>query len=191
MTQESTTVQTPITVSIDLNELINKTDFLPGSYNHEFDEYEPGAPLIAMIAHIIATKINTDVKNEVIKAVESEVKAQVGQIVRETIEGTVRVTNGFGEPTGGTMTLRERIVKEAKEALDRRVDSRTGSYDRYGHNGIPLTQFVAREAATAAIKGELSEAAKQAVAEVKKSVTELVTHEIGQRVVTAVTTGIK
>ena len=119
----------------------------------------------------------------------TEARAQVGAIVTDVIEGTVQITNGFGEPTGKTTTLRERIVKEAQEFLTRLVDS-NGSYDRYGgRDSVPYTTYIARAAAKSALNQELKEAAAQAVADVKKQVTDIVSAEIGAKVAAAVTRG--
>jgi hypothetical protein len=190
-TVQFTQVLTPVTVAVDVKALIESSEFLPGGYNDDTDEYEPGAPLIAMVAEILANSIKRDIRTDVRAAVEEEVRSQVREIVTEVIDGTVRVTNAFGEPTGGSMTLRERIVKEAQEVLTKPVNANNGSFDRYsGRDSVPLSTYIAREEAKKALQGELAEAAKQAVVEVKAGVKSIVAQELSAKVAAAVTSGL-
>ena len=184
------TVEAPVTVSVDLDALVKASGYVAGGYNHDTEEYEPGGGLVEMVANLIATKLKADIRKEVVAAVNDQVQAQVGAIVTEVIEGTIKVTNAFGEPTGGPMTLRERIIKEARDVLDRRVNE-NGSYDRYsGRDSMTLVNYIAKKAAKEAITGELKTAADQAVAEVKQGIRDLVGAQITDRIAAAVTQGL-
>lgn len=184
------TVEAPVTVTVDLDALVKASGYVAGGYNHDAEEYEPGGGLIEMVANLLATKLKADVRKEVVAAVEAEVRSQVRDIVAEVIDGTVKVTNAFGEATGGTMTLRERIVKEAKDALNVRVD-RNGGFDRYaGRDSMTLVHYIAKQTANEAIKGELKAAADEAVAEVKQGVRDIVSAQISDRIASAVTQGL-
>lgn len=146
--------------------------------------------LAQLVASTLAERLKEDLRKEVLAAVTDSVRGQVGDIVTEVIKGMVQVTNAWGEPTGKSTTLREQIIKEAQEYLGRKVDARSGSYDRYsGRDSIPLTTYIAREEAKRAIDTELKDAAAKAVADVKQTVADLVTAEIGAKVVQAVTRG--
>lgn len=186
-----TQVATPVTVSVDLDALIKASGYIGGGYNDDTDEYEPGGGLVEMVANLLANKLKSTVRDQVAEAVQQQVRDQVRDIVAEVISGEVKVTNGFGEPTGKVTTLRERIVKEAQEALNRKVNS-NGSYaGAYDRDATTLTMHIARTAAKEALNKELKEAAAAAVAEVKTGVRDLVSTEISAKITAAVTAGMR
>jgi len=181
-------VAAPVTLTIDIESMLKSRDFMPQGFDEDGEPYG-GKGLVQLVAATLADRLKGDIQKVVTDAVLTEARAQVGAIVTDVIEGTVQITNGFGEPTGKTTTLRERIVKEAQEFLTRLVDS-NGSYDRYGgRDSVPYTTYIARAAAKSALNQELKEAAAQAVADVKKQVTDIVSAEIGAKVAAAVTRG--
>lgn len=150
----------------------------------------PPGGLLEMVAHILANQLKDDVRKGVVAAVNDEIRQQVGIIVHETIEGGVPMTNMFGEATGKSTTMRERIIAEAEKALKSKV-SRNGSYDRYNdRDSVTLVQYVAQQVAQDALKSELKQAADEAVAQVKAVTTKLISDEIGAKVSEAVTRGL-
>jgi len=54
---------------------------------------------------------------------EEEIRAQLAPVIAEAVNNPIVHTSVYGEPTGKTTTLRELIVKEAREALTRRSDN--------------------------------------------------------------------
>ncbi|MCV7174871.1 hypothetical protein [Mycolicibacterium sphagni] len=168
-------INAPVTITIDVDQLLRAWS------SQGYDE--PGERLIDLISGTLARQLKGDVQKAVVEAVTREAQQQVGAIVTEVIEGTIQTTNGFGESTGKTTTLRERIVAEATEQLKRKVNGR-GELDR--HSGVPYIEHVARQAAKDALNNELKQAIAQAVTDVKASVTQLVTAELGARITAAV-----
>ena len=177
----------PITITIDPEALIERA----GSVRVWDEDGEPSwenVDLIHLVADRLAQHYRSDLQKTVLDSVTTVIREQVTAIVESTIRGEVRLTNGYGEATGKVTTLRERIVEEATAKLNSKVSPRDGSYDRYsGRESITFINYVARQVAESALKNELAEAAKAAVADVKKAVTELVSAEIGKKVTQVVT----
>jgi hypothetical protein len=110
----------------------------------------------------------TDVKREVIR---EAVRPMVEQAIAEPIQKT----SAYGDVIGGTTTLREVIVDEARKLLNKRADD-------YGSNRTVLQKVVAEEVHKAF--------AKEIAAEVAKARAS-VADEIGKQLAAAVTNAMK
>jgi hypothetical protein len=105
-----------------------------------------------------------------------EIREAVRPAIEEAVNGPVRQTNSYGEPTGATTTLRELIAAEASKFINSPVDA----YNR--DRGTHLSKLV-REQVQEAFAAEVKAAVQQA----RTSVAD----EIGQQVANAVTNAMK
>lgn len=182
--EHSVSVAAPVTVTVDIDQIIRASGYV--RLNDGEDGYYEQAGLGEMVAHLIANKLAPDMRKAVTDAVRTAALAQVDAIVSEVVQGTLNLTNEFGEPTGKATTLREQIVASARDRLDRKVNSR-GEVDRYARDGMTYARWIAKDAAEKAIRGELQEAAKEAVAEVKASVHAIVADDLASKITRTVT----
>lgn len=113
---------------------------------------------------------------------EEEIRRAVQPIVIDAINAPVQKTNTFGEATGGTTTVRELIVAEAKKIAERPFDT---SYNSRSGNETALGKFV-REQIAAAFTKELAAvvAAEKAkvVAAVRAKAADLIADAVKQGV---------
>jgi hypothetical protein len=109
---------------------------------------------------------------------DEEIRAHVTGLLAEALNGDLRRTNSYGEPTGEPTTLRSMIGEEAKKALTRSTDG----YNR----GETVLQKLVREQVAQAMKTELSEAIKEERAKVVAAVRD----KAGQIIAEAITAGI-
>jgi hypothetical protein len=114
---------------------------------------------------------------EQVKTIRAEViREAVRPQVEAVIAAPVQKTNGYGEPVGEPVTLRDLIIDEARKAINAPVDN----YSR--DKGTFLTQAVAAEVKKA-LSAEIADAVKQA--------REQVATEIGDMVAKSVAAGLK
>lgn len=102
---------------------------------------------------------------------DEEIRAQVAPIIAEAIHTPVVRTNVYGEPTGESTTLRELVVKEAREALTRRED-------RYGRDNTTNLQKVIRAEVQAAFVKEVAAVVKEVRAQVVAEIGETARDQI-------------
>lgn len=184
--QTEAQIATPVTITVDLNQLIKSEGYLAGTYNPELDDYATGGGLALLVAKMLAERLHPEMKKAVIELVKDAAKDQVSDVIHDVMIGQVQLTNSYGESIGKFTTLREQIVASVTEQLNRKVNSRGGNETSYSRDGIPYVRWVAKQAASDALRGELNTAVQDAVAEVKQSVTDLVTAELGKRVAKAI-----
>lgn len=182
----------PVQIVVDEKKLLTEigwTDYYQdrdGEYHEEGGKFDVRGNLAGLVAERLAKAMDDEMRAVVRETVAERATTRVAEIIDEVITGEIHQTNTWGERTGKTTTLREMIADQIKDQLTRKVNSR-GETERYASNGsIPYVQYVAQEAARAAIKGELSEAAQEAVEQVKAKVTGLVAEELGTKIVQAV-----
>lgn len=183
----------PVQIVVDEKKLLDEigwTDYhqdRDGDFHAEGGKFDVRGNLAGLVADRLAKFMEDEMRAVVREIITDEAKTRVAFIVGGVISDGIRKTNAYGEPTGETTTLRELIVEQAQKQLTRKVNSR-GETDRYAGNGsIPYVQYVAQEAARAALKGELADATKAAVDQVKAKVTGLVAEELGAKIAQAVT----
>jgi hypothetical protein len=107
---------------------------------------------------------------------EEEIRAAVQREIAEALTGEVPLTNGFGEPTGKTTTMRGLIADMAKEALAK-------SNDRYG-SGESAVRKVVREQVDRALAAELlatvKEEREKVVAAIRAQAADLIAKAVQQ-----------
>ena len=183
----------PVQIIVDTEKLLDQIGWRKTGYDYEGDAYEETGPadirrdLATEVAKILARKLRDEMKAVVRDAVIEAARAQVADIITETMTAGFRKTNSYGEPQGAPITLREMVVNEVKGQLAMRVDEYGRKADRYSGSHLTFVEFHARSAAQAALKGELGEAVTAAVAEVKSGVQALVSKELSERIAKAVT----
>lgn len=136
--------------------------------------YEP-MPLeeavVAEAGRAIAAKLEREIREEMRYSVKTEVqealRAALGPMVSEALDQAIQPTNSYGEAKGEPVTLREVIVKTAKEELR---DAR--SRDGYGSRKENLVQEIIRKEVGAALAKELNDAIKDAKVSVLAAVQE-------------------
>lgn len=135
-------------------------------------------PMRSNLMTTAAELLIRDIRDDVRQAVAEQVKAQVGDVVRETLENGVRKTNTWGEPTGEVTTLRDMIAAEANAFLTKSVSR--------GYNNGSETQVQAyiRESVDRQIKKELQAAVdsakKQVTAAVKDQAAQVITETVAR-----------
>lgn len=181
----SADIYTPVTITIDVNAMLRQQGWAGVDQTGE-EDWEPVGKLAEVVAQAIARQLAPQLKKDVSEAVKESAKTKVDAIIDEVINGEIQLTNSYGERTGGTLTLREQIVKSIKEELSRKVDNqgRTPSYNR---DGVSYVRYVADSAAKQAINNELKDAIAEAIVEVKARVKAVVAEELGAKIATAVT----
>jgi len=107
---------------------------------------------------------------------DEEIRAQLAPLIAEAIAAPVQLTNTWGERTGGTTTLREVVIQQARTYLNESSDS----YNR--QKGSRLEVEV-RKAVDAAFKDEIAEAVK--------IVRETVSKQFGLQVADAVDAAVR
>lgn len=98
--------------------------------------------------------------------IDTIVREKVEPIVVALIDGETPITNQFGEPTGSTITMRERIEKAGTVLLTKSSDP----YARGG--GKSLIDKIADEAAERALTKDLSAAVAEAKATLLATLTQ-------------------
>ena len=162
-------------------------DYYDGGSYERTGEFDPQRDLASHVAVILARQLRkemTDVVRDTVKEVAQE---QVAGIIADLMAEGFQMTNTFGEPSGERVTMRELVVGEVKGQLERRVNRNGHKAETYDRDALPYVQYVAANAAREALNGELNEATKTAVAEVKAKVTNLVAEQLGAQIARAVT----
>lgn len=183
----------PVQIIVDTEQLLDQIGWRKTSYDYEVGAYEETGPadirrdLATEVAKILARKLRDEMKAVVRDVVAEVARAQVADIITETMATGFRKTNGYGEAVGEPITLREMVVNEVKGQLEMRVDEYGRKSDRYSGSHLTFVEFHARSAAQAALKGELGEAVTAAVAEIKGGVQDLVSKELAERIAKAAT----
>lgn len=99
-----------------------------------------------------------------IKAIrDEEIAARLVPLIDEAMTAPIQRTNGYGEPSGAGTTLRDEIVKQATDYLNKPGDG----YSR--DKGTFVQQFIRAEVAKA-VQAELKDALDAAKAEVAAAV---------------------
>lgn len=111
---------------------------------------------------------------------DEEIRKALEPIVTDAIAGPIQKTNNYGEPSGGTTTLRELIMAEAQRLATAKVG------DGYrGSNETVLAKFV-REQIAAAFTKELAavvaEEKAKVVAAVRAKAADLIAEAVKQGV---------
>jgi hypothetical protein len=104
------------------------------------------------------------------------IREALAPIVEQALAESFQRTNSYGEPAGGTVTMRQVIADEAKKFM-------TQPADTYNRDKGTVLQVMVRKEVEAALGTEIREAVKKA--------REQVSAEIGQMVANSVQAGLK
>jgi hypothetical protein len=178
----------PITVSLDLQELLNATVGPIPAYTGDPDDYqEPPPPLhseiIGAAAHLVARKLMSDATGYqgLQSRIRDAIDAKLGEMVTAELDKPFKPVDSYGEVlrSAEPTSLRAQIGKQAAEALAKGM----APSDRYSSDSIrgALKKYIDTEI-DRQIKGELAETVKQAKAavvdKVKANVTQVITDTI-------------
>ena len=108
---------------------------------------------------------------------DEEIREAVKPLVAEAITAAIEQTNGFGERTGKSTTMRELVMAEAKKVFTERAD--------YGR-GSTLAQRIVADAVGAAFNRELA----AAIADEKAKVVAAVRAKAADLIAAAVKEGV-
>lgn len=144
--------------------------------NVDTDEPVTLADVIADRAvRTLAYEDGRDLRHRIGQIRDEQIRAAVLPQVAAAIETGLQQTNSWGEPVGEPTSLRDLILKEAKEAISRPADA----YDR--KKGTVLEKVV-REAVDRTIRAELSavlaEEKAKVVAAVQAQAAELIAEAV-------------
>lgn len=96
----------------------------------------------------VPTKISSDLRNAMYKAVNAEVEKHVGPAVEAALAEGVQRTDTYGSPRGEKVPLRTVIVEEAQKALGKKVEYR----DNYGRSENVVSAIIRNEVQQALAK---------------------------------------
>lgn len=149
---------------------------LGGWFDEDSNEGEGfEARALRMVARELSSRIDRAaveaIQKQLVDGVKARIDAEIQQTVRTKLEEGLALTNGYGEPTGKTTTLRALIVERAEKWLTEKVDSR-GEARGYGDNTFPRLQWFIAQQVDAAMKGAIKTSIDAAVAEVKGKLQE-------------------
>jgi hypothetical protein len=160
-------------------------------FNTTFDDgyNSDGEPNARTLGSAVAARIFGDVKRELHygefrKLVDTiraeEIRKAVAAQVHEAMVAPIQQTNGFGEPVGKAMTLREMVVAEAH----RFFTVRTGDYNKPHHTD-------AERAVASMVHDLLTKELAGIIAEEKTKVVAAVQAKAGSIIAEAVKAGLR
>lgn len=186
MTTEDIKASVPLTLSVDLNELLEATvGHVPVYTGNPDDEYEPN-PVVGVLvdaaARVLANKLMSDAKgyHGMQAHIRDAIDTKLAEMVTDELDKPFKPVDSYGDfiRSAELTTLREQIGKQASNAIAKGM----APVDRYGNsaNGA-LKKYIDTEI-DRQIKGELAEAVKEAKAavvdKVKANVTQVITDTI-------------
>lgn len=152
-------------------------------YDDETGEYNlRGKTLGDIVAEkltkqLTAEKFYGDLQKRFTTIRDEEIRKAVEPVVAEAITGAIALTNGYGERSGQTTTMRELVMAEAKKLFTERSD--------YGR-GSTLAQRILAEEIGRAFQAELATVIKaekeKVVAAVRAKAADLIADAVKQGV---------
>ncbi|GIF08719.1 hypothetical protein [Actinoplanes siamensis] len=183
-----------INISVDGLDAIDLNTVIDGEpirrYNHDTEEYEqvtPSRTLGDLVADKLADKLWGDLTHEdridIRRAVQEErikvVREHLAPIVEKTLTEQIQRTNGYGEPSGGTVTMRELVIAEVGKVIN-------GKTDRYSSSSRPLIDEVVNRVVVAALVTELDKVFKaekeKVIAAVRAQAADLIANAVSRGV---------
>lgn len=188
--QEKTSINTPITIAIDVQELLKSElgwrHATPISTNGDPDDWDDdveygNGKLIDLVAFKLAAEIKADASRAIREVVKERALAQVDTLIEEILAGTVTLTSEYGEAKSPAMTIREAMIKAMTDRLECNVDANGKKIDRnsYG-SGTSYLVWHSQRAAQNVLDKELTGQINAAVKQIKTAAQQLVTNKIGE-----------
>lgn len=183
----------PVQIVVDTEKLLDRIGWRDVEYSYDGEPEEVGGTvdlrrdLAGEVARQLAARLEDEMRSVVRDTVKEVAGQKVSEIVDDVVNGEVSRTNQWGEKVGEPITLRALLVDQVKEQLTRKVNYRGEPVSGYDRDGRTYLAWVAGNAAQEALRGELADATKAAVDEVKAKVTGLVAEQLGAQIAKAVT----
>lgn len=193
MTTEDIKATVPITVTVDLQELLAaQVGEIPQYTGDPDDEYEPPTPMVGAIvngvAHIMASQLKHDATgySGMTALIRTRIEAKIDEIVTGQLDREFKPVDSYGETirSADPTTLREQIKKQASDTFANGF----APSDRYGSDKAgrgSLKKYIDTEI-DRLIKTELAkevEAAKQqVVAKVRANAAQVITDTVARSV---------
>lgn len=129
------------------------------------DYFEDEDSLGELVIKEISRQSLESVRHVATKSAEQEVKKvftdayqkALDKLLEETLLDRFQLTNEYGEIKSDPTTLRELIIKMAKERLDTKVDSKTGERPTYNRPSSTIVEYMANKAIGTVIESHISE----------------------------------
>lgn len=173
-----------INLNIDFHDLDLNTEI--GKHYDEDGDLVGGATLAGavvqkLVAQAAREPYHSDLTNRVQTIRDEEIRAAVAPAIEAALSTPFRRSNGYGEPKGEPITMREYIVEIAQKWMNERSGS--GYSSDKGSN----LEVLVRSHVEAAFKAEIAEAVKAA----REAVTAQIGGSISKVVTDAVRDGLK
>lgn len=192
MTTEDIKATVPITVTIDLQELLvaNVGEIPPYSGDPD-EEWEPPTPMVGAIVSAVATQMAWQLKNDATgyhgmqARIRDQIDEKIAEIVNTQLEREFKPVDQYGEVkrSAEPTTLREQIKTQASDVLAKGM----APSDRYSNSKVQgvLREYINGEIVRL-IKTELDQAVKDAktevVAKVKANAAQVITDTLARSV---------
>ena len=159
-----TTIKTeaPITISLDVAELVRHLRGTYGGYRGGDDEQEPEQaldPIVSVAVDRLIAELRKEIKDTVVKAASEQINTQVRDIVAATLAEPYQPVNEYGRSVGRRTSLSEQIEAKVSDWI-----SGTPVIG-YQQGASPMQKLVAAEV-DAALKKDLAAVAAEARAAV-------------------------
>lgn len=151
----------PVRVELDLDELLVSSGPEEGVSLAGLIIEKAGALALASVEAEVMREVRDSVKS----ITREEIRDAVAPLLDDAIAGAVTPTNSWGEPTGEVVTLRDAILKEAREQLKGKAEVRGG-----GRGNLSVVQEFIRQEVSKAVAEDLQTVLAEARAEVRAAV---------------------
>ena len=183
---EETIAHTPITISIDVDQLLRSElgwrTVNVGSYDDPEEDYVPDNDrIIDVVADKLASALKRETENAVRSAVREKVLEKVDGLIDEVMSTPITLTSTYGEPKSPEMSMREAMIKAMTDRLDEKVNSDgKRSSDSFGRGTQTYLQWRAEQTARAVLDKELSQRMTDAAKQIKSTAMDLVSKKIAE-----------
>lgn len=190
MSTEEIQATVPITVTVDLQELLAaQVGEIPQYTGDPDDEYEPPTPMVGAIvngvAHIMASQLKNDATGYggMKSLIRDRIEAKIDEIVAVQLDREFLPVDAYGEVlrSAEPTTLREQIKKQASDALAKGMKPS----DRYNSDLGGIKKYIDSEIdkliKTELLK-EVESAKQQVVAKVRANAAQVITDTVARSV---------
>ena len=175
MTTEQIEGAAKVTIEIDLAKFVANT-WQDNNGEYQDDRNAPRDQIIERAAAMIRDDIGKSLAKDVRAAVEPFINAQVGDIIKDALDGEFVTTNDYGT-RGKPTTLRDQIGTEATAWLTKKAD-------RYGNGPSNLESIVRAQVNTQLTKeftAIIADERATILAQLRAAAAELLAKEAAKR----------